>query len=124
MRKRAVSESRRFSLKGPLRDPLVQGETIAAFLLHFEAGQSLEPPAGEASYQVLEGDATFRAGETVERVRKGQVLIGAPASIENPGGGLLVILETRPRQTAAGARAAVAAAHAPAPGAAQPVLEP
>lgn len=118
MRKRAISESRRFSLKQARREPLVQGETVAALVLHFEAGQALEPPPGEASYQVLEGEAAFRDGERVERASKGQVLIGAPASIENPGGGLLVILETRPRE-ASGDQYAAAVAEA-----ARPVLEP
>lgn len=118
MRKRAISESRRFSLKQARREPLVQGEAVAALVLHFEAGQSLEPPPGEASYQVLEGEAVFRDGRRLERARKGQVLIGAPTSIENPGGGLLVILETRPRE-AGGGPLAVAVAEA-----ARPILEP
>jgi hypothetical protein len=97
MLKRPLSESRRFSLKNPLREPLLQGDTIAVFAINFEGGQRYEPQGGEAVFQVLEGEATFTSDTGVENGAKGQVLIGAPTLIENRAGGLLVVLETRNR---------------------------
>ena len=95
MRKRAISEVRRFSLKEPVREALVQGEGLTTYVLHLEAGQRRACDAGEATYQVLEGDAVFRGENGAETARKGSVLVGRPTEIENLGGGLLVILETR-----------------------------
>jgi hypothetical protein len=78
-----------------VREPLLDGATLAVAVLHLEAGQSHRPEPGEAAYQVLEGDAAFRSGGASETARKGSVLVGEPEVIENLGGGLLVILETR-----------------------------
>lgn len=97
MQKRAISDGRRFSLKKPVRTPLLAGQGVETFLLCFEGGQSLAPEPGEASYQVLEGDAVFASPDASEKARKGQVLVGSPERIENLGGGLLVVLETRAR---------------------------
>jgi len=97
MLKRPISESRRFSLKAPIREPILQGESVSIYAINFEAGQRYEPGAGEAAYQVLEGEATFTSDAGSENGAKGQVLIGSPSSIENRAGGLLVVLETRTR---------------------------
>ena len=97
MLKRSVSESRRFSLKAAIREPLLQGESVSVYAINFEAGQRFEPPAGEAAYQVLEGEAAFTTENGIENGAKGQILIGSPSAIENRAGGLLVILETRTR---------------------------
>ena len=95
MQKRSISEGRKFSLKNPIRETLVQGEHVATYRLCFEGGQAYNPEPGEASYQVLEGDALFMDHNGPARARKGEMVLGAPHEIENAGGGLLVILETR-----------------------------
>ena len=95
MQKRSLSEGRSFSLKAPVRKPILEGGNISVHGLYFEGGQSLMPEAGEATYQVLEGDAEFTDAKGSERARKGQVVVGSITRIENLGGGLLVILETR-----------------------------
>lgn len=95
MLKKMISAGRRFSLKAPIREILLEGEELVVYAMYFEAGQTLLASDGEASYQVLEGDALFRDPHSIERVSKGQILIGAPSSIENAGGGLLVVLEIR-----------------------------
>ena len=95
MQKRSITEGRKFSLKQALREPLLQGEAVSAYRLFFEGGQAFNPEPGEASYQVLEGDALFMDHNGPARARKGEVIVGRPHEIENAGGGLLVILETR-----------------------------
>ncbi len=95
MEKRSLSEGRRFSLKAPVREVMLEGSSIAVHGLYFEGGQQLTLPPGEASFQVLEGDAAFTGSEGTERARKGNIVMGEVNLIENLGGGLLVILETR-----------------------------
>jgi hypothetical protein len=74
---------------------MLEGARISLYSLYFEGGQSFTPEPGEASYEILEGDAAFTGPEGTERTRKGNVLLGEVSLIENLGGGLLVILETR-----------------------------
>ena len=95
MQKRSLSEGRKFSLKAAVREPMLEGSGISLHSLYFEGGQSLTPEPSEASYQILEGDAAFTGPQGTERARKGQILLGEVGLIENLGGGLLVILETR-----------------------------
>lgn len=95
MQKSSLSEGRTFSLKAPVRKAVLEGNSIAVYGLYFEGGQSLMPESGEATYQVLEGDAEFTDAKGSERARKGQVVVGNITRIENLGGGLLVMLETR-----------------------------
>jgi hypothetical protein len=95
VQKRSLSESRKFSLKAPVREAMLEGSRVSVHGLYFEGGQSLSTEPGEASYQVLEGDAAFTGPHGTERARKGNILVGEVQLIENLGGGLLVILETR-----------------------------
>ena len=95
MQKRSLIDARKFSLKAAVREPMLEGGRVSLHSLYFEGGQSFTPQPGEASYQILEGDAAFTGPEGTERARKGHVLVGEVDLIENLGGGLLVILETR-----------------------------
>lgn len=95
MQKRSLSEGRKFSLKAPVRELILDGAGLIVHGLYFEGGQSLMPESGEATYQVLEGDAEFTDAKGSERARKGQIVVGNITRIENLGGGLLVMLETR-----------------------------
>jgi hypothetical protein len=93
--KRSLSDGRKFSLKAPVREVMLEGSSMAVHGLYFEGGQQLTLPPGEASYQILEGDAAFTGPHGTERARKGNIVVGEVNLIENLGGGLLVILETR-----------------------------
>lgn len=95
VQKRSLSEGRKFSLKAAVQEPMLEGSHLSLRTLYFEGGQSLTPQPGEASYQILEGDAVFSGPQGTERARKGHVVLGEVGLIENLGGGLLVILETR-----------------------------
>lgn len=91
-----ISASRRFSLQNVQRSELASVGQLRTELLCFEAGQSesSEDAAG-AIYQVLEGEAIFRQAGQTERVGKGRLLAvegGQPVTVENAGGGLLVVL--------------------------------
>lgn len=97
MQKRSLSEGRKFSLKSAVREAMLEGSRLSVHSLYFEGGQSLSPESGEASYQILEGDAAFTGPAGTERARKGNLVVGEVSLIENLGGGLLVILETRAR---------------------------
>ncbi len=96
----SIQEARRFSLAGVQRNDLLEVGGLNAELLCFEAGQAAEPDSGGASvvYQVLEGEALVRSGGTTQRLGKGKLLgidAGAEHSVENAGGGLLVVLAVR-----------------------------
>ena len=98
-----ISDARRFSLERVQRSELVQTDDLEATLLCFEAGQRDDEARYDtgALYQVLEGEALMRRGGDSERLGKGRlhaVPAGTPHTLENAGGGLLVVLATRPRR--------------------------
>lgn len=100
MKRVSIQEARRFSLEGVQRSTLVEEAGLKAELLCFEAGQRAEPQShpGGVIYQVLEGEALVTAGGATERLGKGRLLSlegGAEHTVENAGGGLLVVLSTR-----------------------------
>jgi mannose-6-phosphate isomerase-like protein (cupin superfamily) len=95
-----INEARRFSLRDVQRNDLVKTATLHVELLCFEAGQRDEEAAHAADrvYQVLEGEALVRDGSaTTKRLGKGMLLAvpaGVPHTLENAGGGLLVVMAT------------------------------
>lgn len=95
-----IADARRFSLDQVQRQVLVGNHPdLSVELLCFEAGQVLEGlgSAGTVIYQVLEGEALLRGAGERARVGKGKltsVAAGEEHSIENAGGGLLVVLAT------------------------------
>lgn len=95
-----ISEARSFSLKSIQKNRLVKTEDLEVTLLCFEAGQRDDESLhqGTSLYQVLEGEALVYQGEERERLGKGKLMAvatGTPHTLENAGGGLLVILATR-----------------------------
>jgi len=94
-----IANARRFSLAEVQVGRIVQAGDLACELVCFEAGQSWSGGAGGAVvYQVLEGEALVRAGGATERVGKGKLVAldaGEDHTLENAGGGLLVVLATR-----------------------------
>jgi len=92
-----ISEARHFSLEEVQRRGLAGHPDLDAELLCFEAGQSLAGlrNSGTTFYQVLEGEALLNAGGTRARLGKGKladVAADEDHTIENAGGGLLVVL--------------------------------
>lgn len=98
-----ISDARSFSLEGVQKADLVKTDDVHIQLLCFEAGQSDdEGQAAKTSiYQVLEGEALIRQdGESV-RLGKGKLLsvpAGHAHTLENAGGGLLVVMATKALQ--------------------------
>lgn len=97
-----IADARRFSLDEVQRGMLLREDDLEAELLCFEAGQLGEEHdrQGTSLYQVLEGEALLRIGDERHRVGKGKLVsLGGeePHTIENAGGGLLVVLATRCR---------------------------
>lgn len=95
-----IQEARRFSLEGVQRQTLTELGDLTLELLCFEAGQSdvESTSAGSTVYQVLEGEALIRASSGTQRLGKGKLLTvkaGTAHTLENAGGGLLVVLATR-----------------------------
>lgn len=95
-----IADARRFSLREVQRQELVAHDGLVIELLCFEAGQRLEGPADTAAcvYQVLEGEALIREGGTNTRLGKGvlaSVETDSGHTLENAGGGLLVVMRTR-----------------------------
>lgn len=94
-----ISDARTFSLKDVQRRPLVEGGRLSVTLLCFEAGQrdTETSAAGDLVYQVLEGELIVRGSGAPIRVGKGTLLsvpAGTGHTLENAGGGLLVVLAT------------------------------
>lgn len=92
-----ISDARRFSLDSVQHRELDTVAGLRAELICFEAGQAepVRSTAGASTYQVLEGEAMFRSGGETFRLGKGRlasVPAGADYTIENAGGGLLVVL--------------------------------
>ena len=97
-----IADARRFSLDQVQRSDLGSHPDLSVELLCFEAGQSLDGlgAAGTVVYQVLEGEALLRTAAERVRVGKGKltsVSAGEQHTIENAGGGLLVVLATAAR---------------------------
>ena len=96
----AIREARRFSLETVQKTALVKTDDLSVTLLCFEAGQGDEESQFERTvvYQVREGEVLVRQGE--ERVRLGQgklltIPAGTSHTLENAGGGLLVVMAIR-----------------------------
>ncbi len=101
MQTHPIADARRFSLREVQRHDLIAQEGLVIELLCFEAGQRLEGPAEPSGcvYQVLEGEALVREPSGSTRLGKGvlgSLAAAAEHTIENAGGGLLVVLRTRP----------------------------
>lgn len=97
-----ISEARRFSLEQVQRRELAGHPDLNVELLCFEAGQSLAGlnASGTVIYQVLEGEALLRSQGERARLGKGKLTslaAGEEHTIENAGGGLLVVLATAAR---------------------------
>lgn len=95
-----ISKARRFSLDAVQVGELATAGEMSAQLVCFEAGQSWQGGPGAVIYQVLEGEALLRSGETTERVGKGKLATlesDETHTVENAGGGLLVVLAVRRR---------------------------
>lgn len=97
-----VSDARSFSLQHALRRDLVKTDDLHIELVCFEAGQRDDEGRhpGTSVYQVLEGEALVRAEGSSQRLGKGKLLsvpAGQPHTLENAGGGLLVVMATRAR---------------------------
>jgi mannose-6-phosphate isomerase-like protein (cupin superfamily) len=97
----ALSTARHFSLARVERRPLVAAADLQIDLVCFEAGQREPLMAYDHTvvYQALEGEALVRVADTVVRLSSGRLLpvdAGVEHSLENAGGGLLVVMATRP----------------------------
>jgi quercetin dioxygenase-like cupin family protein len=95
-----ISDARQFSLKAIQRSDLSKTADLQVELICFEAGQKDKETSHPKTsiYQVLEGEALIRQGDIHKRLGKGKLLT-VPAttkhSLENAGGGLLVMMATR-----------------------------
>jgi len=92
-----ISEARRFSLESVQYRELATVPGLSAELICFESGQvaAARTSTGAATYQVLEGEAMVRAEGDTSRLGKGRLASvqgGVEHTIENAGGGLLVVL--------------------------------
>lgn len=101
-----IGDARRFSLDDVQRSTLLREDELEVQLLCFEAGQRDEEDrrTGASVYQVLEGEALLRFADERHRLGKGKLASvpgGREHTLENAGGGLLVVLATRSREGAA-----------------------
>jgi mannose-6-phosphate isomerase-like protein (cupin superfamily) len=95
-----ISEARRFSLKSVQHSDLVKNDDVHIELICFEAGQrDVESGYNKTCvYQVLEGELLLKQDNESKRLGKGKLLtlqVGAKHTLENAGGGLLVVMATR-----------------------------
>jgi quercetin dioxygenase-like cupin family protein len=93
-----INDARVFSLRDVQRRDLVRSDGLVVELLCFEAGQrdAERTAPGPSVYQVLEGEAIVRS-DASRRLGRGTLLSVPPGvthTIENAGGGLLVIMAT------------------------------
>lgn len=98
----SISSARKFSLKRIERTTLVETADLHIELICFEAGQRDDEGSHDHSsvYQVLEGEALIKQGAESLRLGKGKLLsvpAATPHTLENAGGGLLVVMATRAR---------------------------
>ncbi len=96
-----ISSKRSFSLASVQRQTLIDGD-VQVELVCFEAGQKEKARAlqRDCVYQVLEGEALVRASGERVRLGKGKLLkvdANTEHSLENAGGGLLVVMATSAR---------------------------
>jgi mannose-6-phosphate isomerase-like protein (cupin superfamily) len=95
-----ISEARKFSLKSVQRSSLVTTTDLQMELICFEAGQRDNELSYSKTcvYQVLEGELLIKQNDVSKRFGKGKLLT-IPAlekhTLENAGGGLLVVMATR-----------------------------
>ncbi len=94
-----ISDARTFSLQNVQKNALVSTDDLDVTLLCFEAGQRDDEASHGRTciYQVLEGEVLVRQGDESNRLGKGKILTIAPGTahtLENAGGGLLVVLAT------------------------------
>jgi quercetin dioxygenase-like cupin family protein len=94
-----ISDARTFSLRDVQRRDLVRSDDFHVELLCFEAGQRDADVSAthDRLYQVLEGEVIVRTSEEPKRLGKGTLLCvpaGTTHTLENAGGGLLVVMAT------------------------------
>lgn len=94
-----IHDARSFSLRDVQRRELVRSDDLHVELLCFEAGQrdGEITPEHDRLYQVLEGEMIVRGPDGSTRLGKGTLLCvdaATPHTLENAGGGLLVVLAT------------------------------
>lgn len=92
-----INDARAFSLREVQRRDLVRSDRLHVELVCFEAGQRDAEVSADADriYQVLEGELIVRSGDGAVRVGKGTLLSvpgGEVHTLENAGGGLLVVM--------------------------------
>jgi mannose-6-phosphate isomerase-like protein (cupin superfamily) len=95
-----ISDARQFSLKGIQRNDLVKSKDLQIELICFEAGQRDVESGYDKTcvYQVLEGELLIKQDDASKRLGKGKLLTvpaGSKHTLENAGGGLLVVMATR-----------------------------
>ena len=96
----SIGAARSFSLEQVTRNELFRSDDLVSFLLCFEAGQSSAETThhGSSIYHVVEGEALLRSDEERQRLGKGKLALvpaGVTHTLENAGGGLLVVLASR-----------------------------
>ncbi len=92
----SISSGRKFSLGAAHESLLIEGD-VRVKLLCFEAGQRYHEKAYDSDgiYQVLEGEVLVRTADHNLRLGNGKLLkvpAGTAHSLENAGGGLLVVM--------------------------------
>jgi quercetin dioxygenase-like cupin family protein len=95
-----ISDARQFSLKSIQHSDLVKAKDLHIELICFEAGQrDKETSYPKTSvYQVLEGELLIKQDDVSKRLGKGKLLTlpaNSKHTLENAGGGLLVVMATR-----------------------------
>lgn len=95
-----ISDARQFSLKTIQHSDLVKTKDLHIELICFEAGQKdKEVSHGKTCvYQVLEGELLIKQNDISKRLGKGKLLTvpaGRNHTLENAGGGLLVVMATK-----------------------------
>lgn len=100
MKSITIREARRFSSQAIQKSDLLKSRDLHLRLLCFEAGQRDDEDEHpfDLVYQVLEGEVLVSAvGEAGQRLGKGKLFMvpaGTAHSLENAGGGLLVVMAT------------------------------
>ena len=95
-----ISDARQFSLKSIQHSDLVKTDDLHVELICFEGGQKdKEISSGKTCvYQVLEGELLLKQADITKRLGKGKLLTvpaGTKHTLENAGGGLLVVMATK-----------------------------
>jgi quercetin dioxygenase-like cupin family protein len=95
-----ISDARRFSLKAIQHSDLVKTNDLHVELICFEAGQQGKEQSHSKTcvYQVLEGELLIKQADISKRLGKGKLLTisaGTQHTLENAGGGLLVVMATK-----------------------------